>query len=159
MMYQGIGVDPTALKAANPDGSYVPEFEVGSHYEDDQGLIYKYVRYDTGAGAVAAVSGQVAYYYLAGGFKNSVVTSDLSDSVNLGAGVLKSAPVDGQYCWIQIGGPATLTASIAASSDGDPLTPDAASDGSLASVTVATSQVCAYADDASAAEIICAFPF
>ena len=59
----------------------------------------KYVQYDTGSGSVAAVSGNVTYWYTLDGYKNNQVTSDLSDSVEIGAG--HSAPTDGQYCWIR----------------------------------------------------------
>ncbi len=107
-----IGIDPTKV-------SSTPEFTLGtiSVVEANGGTeekAYKYVQYNAGTGAVAAVAGQVAYYYLAGGYKNSIVTSDLSDSVNLGAGVLQSAPATGQYCWVQIAGPATLSIALTA---------------------------------------------
>jgi hypothetical protein len=119
---------------------------------------YRYVQYDTGAGAVAAVSGQVAYYYLAGGTDDYKVTSDLSDSVNVGAGVLQSAPTDGQYCWIQVRGKATLTIALTAGSDGNALTPVGATDGTLDVSAAVTDHVCAIADDISAKEIVCYFP-
>jgi hypothetical protein len=122
---------------------------------------YKYVKYDTGAGSVAAVSGQVAYYYTLDGYKNSTVTSDLSDATGeIGAGVLQSAPTDGQYCWVQIKGPATLSIALTAGADGDPLTPTGATDGTL-DVNVATAantHVCARAGDISDKEILCCFP-
>lgn len=120
---------------------------------------YKYVQYDSGAGAVAAVAGQVAYYYLASGYNNHKVTSDLSDSVNLGAGVLVSAPTDGQYCWIQIKGPATLSIALTAGADGNALTPVGATDGTLDVSAAVTDSICAYADDISEKEISCDFPF
>lgn len=121
--------------------------------------VYKYVQYDTGAGSVAAVSGQVAYYYQAGGSQDSIVTSDLSDSVNVGAGVLQSAPTDGQFCWIQIQGVATLSIALTAGSDGNALTPVGATDGTLDVAAAVTDHVCAYADDISAKEILCCFPY
>ena len=119
---------------------------------------YKYVQYDTGAGAVAAASGNVSYYYTLDGYKNNQVTSDLSDSVEIGAGVLQSAPTDGQYCWVQIGGAATLTTALTAGADGDPLTPTGSTDGTLDVSAAVTDHVCAYAGDASDDEIICSFP-
>ena len=151
-MYQGIGVDVTVAGADQ-------DFEPGTAYTDETGKIFKYVQYDTGAGAVAAVSGQVAYYYTLDGYKNHQVTSDLSDSVEIGAGVLQSAPTDGQYCWIQIKGPATLSIALTAGADGDPLTPTGATDGTLDVTAAVTSNVCAYAGDASDNEIVCDFPF
>lgn len=137
------------------------DFELGSVFVDDGNKAYKFVQYDTGAGAVAAVSGQVAYYYTLDGYKNHQVTSDLSDSLEIGAGVLQSAPTDGQYCWIQIKGPATLSIALTAGVDGDALTPTGATDGTL-DVNVATAantHICAFAGDASDLEILCDFPW
>jgi hypothetical protein len=117
------------------------------------------VQYDTGAGPVAAVAGNVAYYYTLDGYKNNVVTSDLSDSIEHGAGVLQSAPADGEYCWVQIKGPATVTTALTAGADGDPLTPTGSTDGTLDVTTAVTDHICAYAGDISDLEIICDFPF
>ena len=135
-------------------------FLVGQKGMDAAGNTFKYVQYDTGAGSVAAVSGHVAYYYAPSGASAgavNVVTSDLSDSNEVGAGVLQSAPTDGQYCWIQIGGTATLTIALTAGADGDPLTPTGAGDGTLDVTAAATSPVCAFAIDASAKIIACQF--
>ena len=135
-------------------------FMVGQKGMDAAGNTFKYVQYDTGAGSVAAVSGQVAYYYAPSGASAgavNVVTSDLSDSNEVGAGVLQSAPTDGQYCWIQIGGTATLSIALTAGADGDPLTPTGAGDGTLDVTAAATSPVCAFAIDASAKIIACQF--
>jgi len=135
-------------------------FMVGQKGMDAAGNTFKYVQYDTGAGSVAAVSGQVSYYYAPSGTSAgavNVVTSDLSDSNEVGAGVLQSAPTDGQYCWIQIGGTATLTIALTAGADGDPLTPTGAGDGTLDVTAAATSPVCAFAIDASAKIIACQF--
>lgn len=159
MSYQDIGVDVSALRSANADGTYSPDFEPGSHYIDESGKIYKYVKYDTGAGSVAAVAGQVAYYYLAGGAQDHVVTSDLSDSVKIGAGVLQNAPADGQYAWVQIKGPATLSIALAGGADGNALTAVGATDGTLDVSALVTDYICAVADDATAKEIICDFPY
>ena len=140
--------------------SDTPTFMVGQKGMDAAGNTFKYVQYDTGAGSVAAVSGQVAYYYAPSGTSAgavNVVTSDLSASAELGAGVLQSAPTDGQYAWIQIGGTATLTIALAAGADGDPLTPTGASDGTLDVTADVTSPVCAFAIDASAKIIACQF--
>jgi hypothetical protein len=130
----------------------------GSIYTAYDGKVYKFVQYDTGAGSVAAVAGQVAYYYLASGYNNHKVTSDLSDSVEIGAGVLQSAPADGEYCWIQVKGPATLSIALTAGADGDPLTPTGATDGTLDVTTASTDHICAVADDISEKEIVCDFP-
>jgi hypothetical protein len=133
-------------------------FRLGTVHHDYSGKAYKFVKYDTGAGSVAAVAGQVCYYYLASGANGHVVTSDLSDSVEIGAGVLKSAPTDGQYCWIQIRGPATLSIALTAGADGDPLTPTGSTDGTLDVTTASTDHICAVADDISEKEILCFFP-
>jgi hypothetical protein len=135
-------------------------FALGQKGVDVSGNTFKYVQYDTGAGTVAAVSGQVAYYYAPSGASAGAVnvcTSDLSDSAELGAGVLQSAPTDEQYCWIQIGGTATLSIALTAGADGDPLTPTGTGDGTLDVTAAATSAVCAFAIDASAKIIACAF--
>tara|TARA_B100000686_G_scaffold345683_1_gene430723 strand:- start:1409 stop:1864 length:456 start_codon:yes stop_codon:yes gene_type:complete len=135
------------------------EFELGSIGQTSDGKVYKWVQYDTGSGSVAAASGNVAYYYTLDGYKNNQVSSDLSDSVEIGAGVLQSAPTDGQYCWIQIKGAATLTTALTAGADGDPLTPTGSSDGTLDVSAAVTDHVCAYAGDISDKEVICDFPF
>ena len=133
-------------------------WSAGDCWEDGDGKAYKFVKYDTGAGSVAAVAGNVCYYYQAGGYASHVVTSDLSDSVNIGAGVLQSAPGDGEYGWIQIAGPATLTTALTAGSDGNALTAAGATDGTLDVSGAVTDFVCAVADDASAKSIVCMFP-
>ena len=120
---------------------------------------YKWVKYNEGTGSVSAVADQVCYYYGAAGYEANEVTSDLSDSVELGAGVLQSAIPDGYYGWIQIKGQATLGIALTAGNDGDPLTPTGATDGTLDVSADVTDHVCAYADDASAKKIICDFPF
>lgn len=138
-----------------------PMFTLGVNYEANNGKKYKYVQYDTGVGSVAAVSGNVAYYYAPGGTSagaTTVVTSDLSDSAGLGAGVLQSAPTDGQYCWVQIKGAATLTTALTAGADGNALTPTGSTDGTLDVSALVTDSICAYAVDASAKIVMCDFP-
>lgn len=135
---------------------------VGDHFTGPDGKVYKFVQYDTGAGAVAAVAGNVCYYYAPSGASagaTTVVTSDLSDSAGLGAGVLQAAPADGEYCWIQIKGPATLTTALTAGADGNALTAVGATDGTLDVSALVTDAVVAYAVDASAKIIMCDFPF
>ncbi len=137
-------------------------FGVGDHFEDSSGKVYKFVQYDTGAGPVAAVAGNVAYYYAPGGVSagaTTVVTSDLSDSAGLGAGVLQSAPADGEYCWIQIKGPATLTTALTAGADGNALTAVGSTDGTLDVSALVTDAIVAYAVDASAKIVMCDFPW
>ena len=134
---------------------------VGDHFEDGNGTIYKFVQYDTGAGSVAAVAGNICYYYAPSGASagaTTVVTSDLSDSAALGAGVLQSAPADGEYCWIQVEGAATITTALTAGADGNALTAHGATDGTLDVSALVTDAVVAYAIDASAKIIMCDFP-
>lgn len=139
-----------------------PEFKLGTVMSDN-GVngpckTYKYIQYDTGAAGAAGVAGEVAYYYQAGGTQDSIVTSDLSDSVEIGAGVLQGAMADGSYGWVQIKGPATLSIALAALTDGAALTPTGGADGTLDVSALVTDHICAIADDASAKEIMCCFP-
>lgn len=151
----GVKVDEVyTIDSTNP----VYPFQLGTIYQASNGKKYKFVMYDTGAGSVAAVAGNVAYYYTLDGYKLNKVTSDLSDSIEIGAGVLQSAPTDGQCCWIQITGPATVTTALTAGTDGDPLTPTGSTDGTLDLATAITDHICAYAGDISDLEIICMFP-
>lgn len=138
-----------------------PKFKLGAIGQDFEGKMYKYVQYETAAGAVAAVVGNVAYYYAASGTSagsSTVVTSDLSDSAGLGAGVLQAALADGEYGWVQIKGRATITPALTAGADGNALTAVGATDGTLDVSAAVTDAVVAYAVDASAKIILCDFP-
>lgn len=151
----GLGVNLTGV-------SDTALFPIGSVFQNYDGKKYRYVQYDTGAGPVAAVAGNVCYIYAPGGTSagaSAVVTSDLSDSAEIGAGVLQSAPTDGQYCWIQVTGVATLTTALTAGADGDPLTPTGSTDGTLDVTAAATDAICAYAVDASAKIVMCDFVY
>ena len=122
--------------------------------------VYKFVQYKEGAAATDGVLGEVAYYYTLDGYKLNQVTSDLSDSIEIGAGVLQANVSEDEYCWIQIKGPATLTIGLSAGTDGDLLTPTGATDGTLdVSATALSDHICAIAGDHSDNEIICDFPF
>lgn len=137
---------------------------LGDHFYGPGGKVYKFVQYKEGAAATDGVAGEVAYYYTLDGYKNIQVTSDLSDSIELGAGVLQANVSDAEYCWIQIKGPATLTIALTGGSDGDPLTPTGAGDGTLDVVlndagSGYLAHICAYACDQSDNEIICDFPW
>ena len=124
--------------------------------------VYKFVQYKTAAGSVAAVAGNVAYYYAPSGASagsTTAVTSDLSDSAGLGAGVLQSAPANNEYCWVQIKGPATLNTALTAGGDGNALTPVGSTDGTLDVSALVTDAICAYAIDASAKIVMCDFPW
>jgi hypothetical protein len=121
---------------------------------------YKYIQYEAGAAAVAGVAGEVAYLptTAVGGATGTIVTSDLSDSIEVGAGVLQAALADGYYGWIQVQGIATLTIALTAGADGDPMTPTGAADGTLDVSEAVTDSICAHAVDATAYIIMCDFP-
>ena len=130
-----------------------PKFTLGVKYMSQDGLTYKYVQYDTGAGSVAAVAGNFVGYYAPSGTSagsTTVVTSDNSDTAKVGAGVLQSTPADGEYCWIQTGGAATLTTAITAGADGNALTMVGAGDGTLDVSALVTDHIAAIAVDYSA---------
>ena len=126
--------------------------------------VYKFVQYKEGAAATDGVLGEAAYYYTLDGYKLNQVTSDLSDSIELGAGVLQATVSDDEYCWVQIRGPATLSIALTGGADGDPLTPTGAGDGTLDVVlndagSGYLAHICAYCGDQSDNEIICDFPY
>jgi hypothetical protein len=149
----------TAAELTGQESGGVPG--IGDIYVSHDNKTYRFVQYNAGAGAVAAVAGNVAYIYAPGGVSTGatdIVTSDLSDSAELGAGVLLAAIPNGGYGWIQVKGKATITPALTAGADGDPLTPSGATDGTLDVVADATDAVCAYAVDASAKIIMCSFP-
>jgi hypothetical protein len=126
------------------------------------GKAYKFVQYNSAAGAVAAVAGNIAYYYAPSGASagaDTVVTSDLSDSAGLGAGVLQAVIPNGDYGWVQIKGTATITPALTAGADGNALTAVGATDGTLDVSALVTDAVVAYAIDASAKIIKCDVPY
>ena len=149
-----IGLDITTVDSS-------AEFKLGTVMSnigaDGPMKAYKYVKWTNGS-AAAAVVGEVAYYHAAGGSQDTLVTSDVSESVNIGAGVIQSLLTAGTYGWLQVTGPATLTIALTAGADGNALTAVGAADGTLDVSGAVTDYVCAVADDISAKEIICCFP-
>lgn len=138
-----------------------PEFALGTVGRTSNGKQYKYVQYNSGAGSVAAVAGNVVYYLAPSGVSagaTTVVTSDLSDSAGVGAGVLQAVIATTGYGWIQTRGSATLTTALTAGADGNALTPVGSTDGTLNVVALVTDSVCAQAIDASAKIVMCMFP-
>jgi hypothetical protein len=134
---------------------------LGDIYVSHDNKKYRFVQYDTGAGPVAAVAGNMTYFYAPGGVSagaSNVVTSDLSDSAGVGAGMLLSAPGDGDYCWIQVFGVATLTTALTAGADGNALTAVGATDGTLDVSAAVTDAICAVALDASAKIVMLTCP-
>lgn len=136
-------------------------FDLGQTFVTDDGKVYRYVQYEAGAAAVAGVAGEVAYYptVAVGGVTGTIVTSDLSDSIEVGAGVLQASLTDGSYGWVQVKGVADLSIGLTAGADGDPLTPTGAADGTLDVSAAVTDSICAHALDASEGIIICDFPY
>tara|TARA_R110000751_G_scaffold22604_1_gene63554 strand:+ start:184 stop:750 length:567 start_codon:yes stop_codon:yes gene_type:complete len=164
---------------ANELGTVAKFRDVG---DTDLGSAYfKYVQYEQGLGSVVGLAGHVAYYYKFDGFKTHQVSMDASDSIigaatiMMGAGVMHSAPTDGQYLWIQVTGsallitvvPGTGASSAVAVADGAALTPIATTDGTLLTVglstitiaAIGTAAVCAYVDDLTENTIVCKFPY
>jgi hypothetical protein len=148
-----VGLDLTTIDST-------PKFRLGQTAQQEDGKVYKYVKYEAGAAAVAGVAGEVAYYatIAVGDATGTVVTSDLSDSLEVGAGVLQADLTDGSYGWVQIKGIATLSIALTAGADGDPLTPTGSTDGSLDVTAATTDSICATAFDISEKIILCHFP-
>ena len=149
-----LGIDVTAQ-------STTPEFvpgSLGAVTDSDGTKLYKYLKYDDASAGVSGVLGEVAYYHTLDGYKLHTCTSDLSDSIEIGAGVIQATIATETYGWFQIKGAATLSIALTAGADGDPLTPTGAGDGTLDVSSAATDNVCAIAGDISDKEIICDFP-
>ena len=149
-----LGIDVTAQ-------STTPEFlpgQLGAVTDSNGTKLYKYLKYDDASAGVSGVLGEVAYYHTLDGYKLHTCTSDLSDSIEIGAGVIQATIATETYGWFQIKGAATLSIALTAGADGDPLTPTGSADGTLDVSSAATDNVCAIAGDISDKEIICDFP-
>lgn len=135
---------------------------IGDVFASNDNKVYRFVQYNSGAGTIAAVAGNAVGFYAPGGVSaaaTNVVTSDVSDTAANGAGVLVGAPGNGEYGWIQVKGVATLTTALVSGADGNALIMSATTDGTLKVAAAVTDTVCAYAIDASAKVIMCAFPY
>lgn len=153
------GANLTQTYSATTEGN-TPK--VGDVFFGPAGKVYKFVQYNSGAGTVAAAAGNVCYFYAPSGTSagaTTVVTSDLSDSAGVGAGVLQAVIATGEYGWIQTKGPATLTTALTAGADGNALTAVGATDGTLDVSALVTDAIVAYAIDASAKIVMCDFPW
>jgi len=129
---------------------------------------YKCVIFNNGAGSVAAVVGFAAYYFgvsgdpAATGYDVHTVTMDRTDGYGTAAGIFLAIPADGDRCWVQIKGHATLiaTALNVGANDGLAITETGAGiDGELDVSALVTDVVVGYVIDESAFTIICDFPF
>jgi len=157
-----IGTKLTAVRTSTEG----PEFAVGTVTTSADGSKrYKYVKYNDGAGTVAAVAGNFVYNYAVSGASAGAyteVTSDLTDSGLIGMGVLQAVIADGGYGWIQTAGYAVLAQTIEDTpTDGGPLTAvGAATDGAISTVAAgaATSFCCGVAIDASEKKVFLTCP-
>lgn len=117
---------------------------------------YKWVKFNNGAGNVASVAGNFAYYYgVSGdaadgdGYENNIVTMDLTDGF-MTAGVFQAIIADSSYGWVQIQGPALVTTAFKAGSDGNAMTITGASvDGTLDVSAAVTDEQAGVATDIS----------
>ncbi len=78
------------------------KFPLHTKREED-GKVYRFVKFDNGSGNVASVAGNLAYWTATTG----QVTSDESDS-SVPAGIFQAVIADASYGWIQTSGPATV---------------------------------------------------
>lgn len=130
-----------------------PQFTPGVEYMSQDGKCYRYYQFDNGAGNVAAVAGNVGYFYAPSGASagaTTVVTMDVSDSAKVTAGAFQAVLTDQYYGWFQTKGPATLTTALTAGADGNALTAVGAGDGTLDVSALVTDHIAAIAIDASA---------
>lgn len=149
-----IGANLTATYSATTLASSGAGFGLGDRFTANDGKMYKFVLFDNGTDNIAAVAGNVCYYLATTGAENNTVTSDLSSSGNVGAGMFMSVPADGEYCWIQTKGPATLTTALTAGANGNALTAIGATDGTLKVSALVTDFIVAVAVDAAAKKVI-----
>lgn len=159
--YYGAKLNDTFTAAQLTGSESGRTFGIGDKFVDQSGNEYRFVQYNSGAGAIAAVIGNVVGFYAPGGVSagaTNVVTSDVSDTAANGAGVLMGAPATGEYCWIQTKGLATITPALVSGGDGQALVLSVTTDGTLKVAAAVTETVCAYAIDASAKIIMCQFP-
>ncbi len=150
-MSQLVGVNLTNVRTSTEG----PEWPVGTvHKVATTGKRYKYLKFDNGAGNVASVAGNAAYYYGASGAADadtySEVTMDLTDAV-APAGVFVAVIADGGYGWIQTGGYCTMATAFTAGADGNAMTHvGAGADGTLDVSAAVTDPIAAIAIDHSA---------
>ena len=145
------------LTANDATAQYAP----GTKFTDRLGKVYRYYQHDNGAGNIAAVVGQFAYFYAPGGVSAgsyTVVTSDLSDSAGVGAGVWQAVVTDQYYGWLQTEGNCTLALALTAGADGNALTPVGSTDGALDVSAAVTDHICAIAIDATAKIVLLICP-
>ena len=115
---------------------------IGDIYCSNDNKTYRFVKYNSGAGAIAAVIGNAVGFYAPGGVSTGVtneVTSDNSDTASAAAGVLVGAPGNGEYGWIQVKGVNTLNLALTAGASGNALYLNSAgTDGALTVMSAVT---------------------
>ena len=114
---------------------------IGDLYVSHDNKTYRFVRYRAGAGAIAGVAGAAVGFYAPGGTSTGLtneVSSDVSDTNGILAGVLVAAPADGEYCWIQVGGSVVITPALVSGATGNAMTLSSTTDGTLKVVAAAT---------------------
>lgn len=153
-----IGLNKTQVETSSEN----PAFALGTVGRvDNTGFLYKYVKFNAGAGSVAAVAGNFCYYYAPSGTSAGAyteVTSDVTDSGGIGAGVLQAVIADDGYGWIQVTGYAVLTPALTAGADGNALTAIGAGDGTLDVSGLVTDFICAVCIDADAKKVFLTCP-
>lgn len=117
------------------------------------GEAYKYIRYNAGAGSVAAVANETVVWHGDNGLDGHEVTMDITDGV-ICAGMLLAVLTDDYYGWIQTKGYVTLNSALTAGADGNALTSLGAGDGTLDVSGLVTDPVVATAIDHSAKKVI-----
>ena len=123
---------------------------------------YKCVIYDEGAETLDVVANDVVYYDGMAGVTNNRVTADISDTQDIGAGIIMATiTVTTTFCWIHIkGGEVTLNTTLTAgTTDGDSLTARGANNKTLDLPTAVDDPICAYCIDDSTDLILPDFPF
>lgn len=151
-----LGIDPTKTFAS----PYNDGFRLGQlgAVIGEPTKLFKYVLNVSISTTMEA--GDVCYYSkLNDEYQGNNVTTDVSMSDGIGAGVAQATVAYNSHCWIQIRGPATLSTALTAGADGDPLTPFGAGDKTLDVVARVNDPICAIAGDISDKEIICMFPY
>ena len=104
--------------------------------------VYKYVHFTQGATAVA--SGDFAGYLKE---RRDSVTADASTTDIVPAGMFISTPADGNFCWIQVRGPATCTvANLSSVADGKNCMLDASNDKKVIAQTAGKRALCQSID-------------
>lgn len=150
----------TAAQLSGAESGKAPG--IGDIYVSNDNKTYRFVKYNSGAGAIAAVAGNVVGFYAPGGTSTGVtneVTSDVSDTAANGAGVLVGAPGNGEYGWIQVKGVATLNTALVSGASGQALVLSVTTDGTLKVCAAVTETVCAYSILSASKIVMCAFPY